>query len=638
MASSFSTMNRQPNVDALLEQILLIQLTYQNDGPNITNVINMLGGYDQLNMVLFPTVPNISYVVWRKGTNVWIVCCGTEGNEMMEQDIIGTEGEAYPNSTVTCHSYFFSQCQYLEAEMARILPGPRRQHTWHLSSHSLGGGAGFLFCQRLAAEIGPDEVQFIGFGMPKSLTEGFTGTLPSPSCYMISTKLDPVPYLPPSGMVTRLLLNRVYVNAFIPLNWKHYARCFEYDLEANLSLQRSSRYDAIIDLARALTLYQRHYPPAYGEQIAVDQRTRGVALYPLEFFTIFNTAMGLNFRSNRFLTNGPRATINVPYINRTQFGGDATGPLSTSNFASVGGSSMQISRAAVINTSNIPVFANFSQQLGGHVAVVKGTFFFLDPALGAGWSESLVKSGSSVDPTDYQASLERVLAARLVCVPLNLQVPWVRISMQPPAKGSVLLEWPRDPWNGTMAGPAAHPDMALLLKLEDTNRSHHTIRPIRGLPARAIGDGGVLVPSVMNGPITGFVNTLKSENWGWSGQATKSVQAVTAVTQVAGSNLAQVTIAGATDPVIAAGQYVVLSISGAQGANGINGRHTYLASGATTFTSVKPISVSSYLGGGRLTYSTKSVIVPARGVMERISERRVGRAFTPYRGRQRARR
>jgi hypothetical protein len=270
-----------------------------------------------------------------------------------------------------------------------------------------------------------------------------------------------------------------------------------------------------------------------------------------------------------------------------------------------------------------------------------------------GWSETWFRSNADNTFTSTEPLIRSLAAARIALCGGNTYINGSRLSVEGVFRDVKLVDF-AGTGNVGSVGPyaqSAPPATALLDKHNGvTLGTPSAYRPMRGLPASMVQQGGIWTPTVpWNTAYNAYKAALVAGGWGWLGMTNQYRGDVLSVVQTTGLQTVTVTMRSilATLPPVPAprvplpatyfNRQLMLSVSGIIGAGHVNGRHLFTTTDGITFISVKRMSLLPYVAGGKVLFSAKDFIADAgTGQVTRIDERKPGKPFYLSRGRRRA--
>lgn len=268
-----------------------------------------------------------------------------------------------------------------------------------------------------------------------------------------------------------------------------------------------------------------------------------------------------------------------------------------------------------------------------------------------GWSETWFRSNADATFTSTEPLIRALVAARIALCGGNTYINGSRLSVEGIFRDVKLVDF-AGTGNVGSVGPyaqSAPPATALLDKHNAvTLGTPSAYRPMRGLPASMVQQGGIWTPTVpWNTAYNAYKAQLVTGGWGWLGMLNQYTGFVQGVTQTTGAQ----TVTLVARSVISTGppnariplpasffnRPISLSISGIIGAGHVNGRHLFTTADGVTFISMKRMSLLPYVAGGKILFSAKDFVADAgTGQVTRIDERKPGKPFYLSRGRRRA--
>lgn len=567
-------------------------------------------------------------------------------------DIIGAFGTDYYGLGCQAHSLFLAIWLGMKARVYAALPEGWQTQEVNFFGHSMGGGIGLLAGLEMARQNPACTVLTWTIGAPKVLTAGLN-QLPVPLySYHTDNWLDPIPSLPPNGLISVLRIHPVARWA-LPVPWTQFGAGFAMDANGVLTPQSSAFWDGNPGPGSIQALANYHPIAVYMQRAEIRYRSRCPAPVS-DLITLSASLRNLPLVQNGNYNVDPRDYIDVPYQNANAFVGEPANPINQGNLGlidTVAGSIVTLERT------------NALLQPQGSAMPSKITFFYsIGPRQGV--SESWF-SPATPSTAVTLANIGQFVNARMNISGVNTFFTYCRIAtLTPPVTNRRLVSiyYPQDlvgttrmPINtqgqyflpGGLDEGSNDPWSSMLVRR--WNGAQYSLGYVRGVPDAIDQTGGqVFLP--LPPPYVNAFNTyaalVATLGWGWiaSAPSANSPCNLTAAAQNANGTAALTfAVNGATGiglfgatPVV--GSRTQLRISQQVLPQGFNGTYTVVITSPTTCNSFRPLNVGTFVSGnGQGTIFTRTLVPVTNMKIEKFVSRKAGLPFGASRGRRRNR-
>lgn len=622
-----------PNLTAALEQITLITAVSYDRRQVIEDLLAAIGG----GSILFyhfqtDTLPP-SFSVTRSGNVISVAIFGTVTLAQWIADFVGAYGTPFPNSTVTVNGFFLSTWQTLRPAVIAALPADVAQCTVIFSGHSLGAAVALLGALDLCRLPVAAAVEFLGFGLPKTLTAGFAGPFPTANNF-ISLSDDAISYLPPTDCVSLALRTSTVFLLGIPITWEHFSTGFVLDGSFTLSKKTASYWDATPGPVLLGNTLKGHTINSYVTDIIFAwQRGVGVGIgaqiVPLIVWAASEPSIQ-NSNVNVDVAN----YVNFPYQNTSVWFSTPSSPLTPANVTELNTVAGVLSVATGSNAI-LPTLAE-----GTSMPDTKLTFFF--HAGIQGFSESYIVPGygpQSILPSALTTYIQkRMLISGPdtvfdYCRASEVGSPRLAFAYYP---GTLGLVAPVKGNAGYSLAGTDQPDSALILRRQ--NGSNWSLQYLRGIPDVCVSQAGQYTPSgPYNTDLLAFMRFVSvTQGWAWRGinKAAQVSAIIAGIVINPGDGTGLITMATPLFQVGQVGKRVAVRISRVNSPRNLNGPLTVTVVSPVVCASLNQLAIAGFVANqGRMTMSPVQNFVITAMTLEKPGERKAGRPFGVPRGR-----
>jgi hypothetical protein len=375
----------KPNPIALLSSAALVDTVYLNLQNIYAEIMAMQGGATLLYWNFDLESPDVSYAFFEQENNLIITIAGTQNWKMLVHDIVGSFATQVGGQLWRANSYFKAQQELVEEAISFQIPKIQKYNNIYLFGHSLGAAVSWLIALRMAYFGDHNQIHWIGFGTPKSITNHFDGKTPIDN-FSIANSDDPVPFLPPSKQALFLPIGDAAIYATLQMHWTHFDDGFELDPYGYLTPQTSDFWNAMPPIEALTSKAANHYLTEYMRRLELLVQASAMAANqdPLIGLSAYLRTLPTAEKANQIIPAS--AYINIPVVNQYFAGGTDTSPVNENNasFIESGGGSgtYDISRFSsnIVDLEGL----NMAQNTSG---TFKITFLFGDGTYGT--SESV---------------------------------------------------------------------------------------------------------------------------------------------------------------------------------------------------------------------------------------------------------
>ena len=651
--AKFALADGSPSPCAFFQQTLANGAVYWNQLDVLEKLIQQMGGGSINAFHFFTDGFPPSFAVWYVTGRVWITFTGTVNLTQAYGDIIGSFAADYVGFGCQAHTVFLAEWFEVQPKILASMPAGFENWEINFYGHSMGGGIAVFGALDFARSYPDATVNLWTFGAPKVLTRGLAGTALPYVWFHTDQADDPMPFLPPNGLVSALHeISSVFWGIAIP--WTHYGQGYSMDASGTLTQRSEAFWDPMPTFDIIASGPQSHSISTYMRASEIAYNSSCPDADPL-LLTLSQHMRGLPFVQSGNSNVDPYSRIDIPWQNANAFQIGPNVPLNPGNLhllEEVGGNNLFIGSPNDL----------LSPITEGEGMAVKITFFYNVGNL-QGVSESWFSAQSLANQVTM-AQIGAFLTARMGISGNNTLFTYCRIAtLTPPATNRRLVNifYPADlinlpnghgiPVQGTYNWAqndqgSNDPWSAMLVRR--TNANKFSLGYVRGIPDNLDVDGGGIinpVPTSYQQAFAQYVNAVVSLGWGWMNNqpAANSPASLTGATQNAdGTALLTFTpIAPATNGIfqtVAPGTRVQLRISGQILPLGFNGSYTFVVLTNNTCRSLRPLNVGTFVAGNGVGTIYTQTLVPVLSMkIEKMVSRRSGAPFGRSRGRRRNR-
>ena len=269
------------------------------------------------------------------------------------------------------------------------------------------------------------------------------------------------------------------------------------------------------------------------------------------------------------------------------------------------------------------------------MALIKVTFFF--EVNQRGWSESWYTALDTGNLAEAFRRADALGQERQLILGKDARMTFIRTSYVG-IKNDAFLAMATQNADRTKNRDTADPDIAILQRSHDPLSQKHKNTFLRGFWDSIEVDGGKFIgrgSAEFAAAHNAYAIALSRSSWGWLGVTQKVSGGLAAVTVNADKTLNFRSDAQIFGPEMF-GTRQVVRIGFATGSKTLNQSHVVRVVDATNCTTIYPLAIFGYGGGGRITRNTYDFIQVGNTDVLRISPRKSGAPFFEPVGRRRA--
>lgn len=627
-----------PDVDAQLEQAVMLGAIYWNARARAEAVIGHLGGGALLGWEFQNVTWPASFALFRQGNNLFVSITGTHNFPQLYGDIIGAFAGEYAGFVCRVHRFFLNSWLDLRVRILASAPADWRTCDWHFVGHSLGGAIAFLGATEFQRDLPGQRISYMGFAAAKSLTAGYTGRLPFYATNIANTD-DVVPLLPVNRTLNGIIESPALWALGLPNDWKHYGFGVTMDPFGRITTVNSSYFAAVPTPRNIGATIGSHPIGSYMQR--TEQRWLAANPPPIDDFllTQSDTIRRLPVVQDGNVNVNANNAVDIAFQNRVIFAHPIGGPLNRVNLPLLNNIAARI--AGVERENPLSTRAD---AFGGGSMACKITFFFRENSkdVSETWYDQTRGPSELTIPL-----LQSYIDARTKISGNQTAFVYCRVSTVGTAR-AVKIYYPHDfprnmnifGWNRMPAVDQASDYIATALLIRKTSGLKFSRFWLRGVPDGVVTVGGEYTPNVAyRNDVESFTANVIALGWGWRGVSgnVNPPALITAATQNADVTVS-FTLGGNLFQGVAVGAKVVARITGQQSPRNINGTYTVLVNSANTCTTIKQVPlVNFHAGNGKMVYSSLGYNAITSMQVERVSGKKAGRPFDQSAGHSRRR-
>ncbi len=596
--------------------------------------------------VLFSGVAVVS-----DGTNAIVSYEGSRSTTQIFAQIVGSGQGSSPSYVGKCSTfdYWYAVQRNAEvfAELEHLPPGSGIT----LIGHSLGAAVAQVTNNVLQVSHAYAPLSLVTYGQPRTGNSEFAASTVTPFTRVVNAG-DPVPAIPPTYSTVAALLS-LFSTEY--LNWNYEHTSPSWDLSFN-SMQQN-----FTQTPTGAVEWQVAGAIATGNIFAGEfSRNHYLGAYTYNLQSVLALQTG-------FPNVTPLVQMNaeLDQLDRITYGAPQP-PLTVPSpgvFADP--------HVAILPTPAAPVIP--SQDVGQSVELRGLTFTppissVLDPILSRsfmsapyakitlffqcknqGWSETWWDNAVTGGPDTMVADAQSLATKRICMCGPETSINFIRISVvtlplvfpAPPRQSRIYPQNPPITTTFSTVGPGDVPENALLCQCTTASNAQKKLVYMRGLPDSAVINAGQINVSPGNyfgGNWTRWVNYIKSGRWGWTGKLTGVIpNAISALTQILPGGTISFVCGGNPFAGVPVGSIISVRFSKISTPGNLNGVHPVVVMGANSGQTRKPIAMLPWSNNGFVTWNAMQFNPVTQFNFQRIGERKVGRIFSPPRGRARVR-
>jgi hypothetical protein len=634
MFSPFQTALGRANPDACFEQMTGIGTVYFNRRDLALQMIQIAGGGTLLVWQFQDAAWPPSWSMIRQGNNLYFWIAGTVNWQQWLGNVVGVFANTNGSYGNRVHSFFSGSALNLQAIINQNLPADWMDCNAFFAGHSYGAAVAFLLAVMWKNAVLSARVEFMGFACPKSMSGGFSGTLPNVTL-IINHESDVVPYVPTNHLISVAPGAAPAWVLGIPVDWTTYGDTWTVTVRAELVQTPRTTFDGIPtpSLVSGTVLY--HPSQAYVQSIMQMWMAGVGAGQNLPLVPIANTLLILGPAQTLDVNIDSNAFINVPQQNAEIFLNQAGGPLNPGNLNEVENFNGQLERVLAGNQI-LPAFS----FLGGSNVAYKVLFSFTDGPK-AGISESWVIDALPAGKS-FPQFVADYLNVRMALSGAQTVFEFARFSSIPADLNPTLI-YPTDLAPGTKTSGSfglqpllEESDVGTTCLLCAKKTLTKTARMyLRGIPDSIVIKGGqVKNDATFRDAFNAFRTYIGANGLGFRGAdpAAKKKVKITAVAPVLPGNTVAFTVDQAVFPLPGPdglAKHLNVRISGLTYNPNLNGPMTVVVDTATTCHSLRPIAMTAYIAPSApfMIVNFAKTFQPVFLAIEKVGERKAGRPF-----------